>query len=147
MCDLRPEKLTGLIDGELSPEEAARVRAHVEECETCRALHEEMRELAGVTRGIELMEPEDQVWLRYRDEVYNRLERQVGWILSSLGAILLLGSALYFFVADFLADADVPIVVRAGLALLLAGAIVLAVSVARERMAIYRADRFREIER
>ncbi len=146
-CDDLQERLTGLIDGELSPDEEARVRAHLDECASCRALHDEMNELAGITRGIELLEPEDQVWLRYRDEVCNRLEREVGWILTSLGAIMLLGSFLYAFVADFLVDPEVPILVRVGLALLLGGGVVLLVSVTRERLAIYRADRFRGVER
>jgi predicted anti-sigma-YlaC factor YlaD len=49
-CD--PERVTGLVDGELDPETTAAVAAHLETCPACRAQAEAERELRARLAGL-----------------------------------------------------------------------------------------------
>ena len=44
-CGIDQERISLLVDGELSPEHAAEVEAHLRSCESCRALHGRLVEL------------------------------------------------------------------------------------------------------
>ena len=83
----------------------------------------------------------------YWANVYNRLERGVGWLLFSVGAIILLAYGAWHFVQDFVLDSSIPLLVRAGVCAATLGAIVLLVSVFRERLFIRSKERYKEIVR
>jgi len=54
-CD--PERLTGYVDGELPPDEAARVTEHLRACASCREQVEAERSLRERLRGLPAAEP------------------------------------------------------------------------------------------
>lgn len=85
----------------------------------------------------------DRFWLG----VYSRLERGLAWILVSVSAALLLGYWAYEFAAVFLADAEVPVIVRVGAAGLLLGLLLLLLGLVRERIRARAADPFRRVRR
>lgn len=85
----------------------------------------------------------DRFWLG----VYSRLERGLAWILVSVSAALLLGYWAYEFAAVFLADAEVPVIVRVGTAGLLLGLLLLLLGLVRERIRARAADPFRRVRR
>lgn len=85
----------------------------------------------------------DRFWLG----VYSRLERGLAWILVSVSAALLLGYWAYEFATVFLADAEVPLIVRLGTAGLLLGLLLLLLGLVRERIRARAADPFRRVRR
>ncbi len=48
-----------------------------------------MKEFEEVMSKVKLKKPPEEAWQLYWASVYNRLERRVGWILLSIGAIIL----------------------------------------------------------
>jgi hypothetical protein len=66
-CD--PERVTGLVDGELDAEEAAAVSAHVEECSACRAQAGAERDLRSRLRALPVPEPPPGLEARLRSRV------------------------------------------------------------------------------
>jgi ferric-dicitrate binding protein FerR (iron transport regulator) len=113
------------------------------------ALRDEWARLARVkeaTSTMAMREPAPEIWDRYWMSVYNRTERKLAWLLVGFGAVLLLAYWLWHVVpvlAERLFNAtDVPVVVRAGVAAILTGGVLLIVSVIREQLSVRRTDTY-----
>jgi predicted anti-sigma-YlaC factor YlaD len=145
------EKLKHLVssylDGELSREEREVVERHLEECSECRQAYREMRELGEVMARMTMKEPPKEVWKVYTESVYNRLERGIGWILVSIGAMIILFFAGYHVLKGLIMDPGIPILVKAGIFCGLGGVVVLLVSLVRERLFVNKRERYKEIEK
>lgn len=146
-CKDYRDMLSGKIDGELHGDLDRELSAHLEECEGCRGEHAELVRIKEVMTGMKFNEPEDKIWENYWAGVYNRLERNLGWILLSIGIISTLVYAMSQLWSEFLHDQSLPLYFRVGVLALVAGAIVLLVSIGRERLKAIRTDRYREVKR
>ncbi len=139
--------LMGYLDSELTQLEALRVEEHLERCPECAAELEEFRKLKEVTHDMRVLMPDETYWEDYWSHVYNRLERKIGWILFSLGAILLASYGLYALVEQLLLRQGIPLVVRIGVLALVVGFCTLLVSVLRERIFLSKLDKYERIKR
>jgi ferric-dicitrate binding protein FerR (iron transport regulator) len=99
-----------------------------------------------VTEAMALRPAPDQVWLDYWASVYSRLERGIGWILVSLGAIVLISYGSWMGVKELIEDATLPWFIKASILALTIGAVVLLVSVAREKIFVGRRQRYKDVE-
>jgi len=139
--------LMGYLDAELTEIEVLRMEQHLEQCPECRRELGEFRKLKEVTQDMRVVTPDARSWEEYWSHVYNRLERRIGWILMSLGAILVASYGVYSLVARFLLRSDIPLVVRLGIVALVAGFCTLLISVLRERIFMARMDKYERIKR
>ncbi len=140
--------LMGLLDEELSSKEEGELRLHVKECEECRRELEEFTEMKGVISKMKYKEAPDEIWDKYWSKVYNRLERGLSWILISIGAIILLFYGGFKAVESLVKDPTLAVFLKVAILLLLAGLIVLFVSVVRERIFTYKKDKYaKEVKR
>jgi len=146
-CEGFKELLMAFVDGEISPDEEAALGKHLEECGACRDELEEMEKLREVTSTMRVHAPEDDLWRSYWLGIYNRIERGIGWILTSIGAIIVLFYAAVHTVRGILNDPDLSSPLRVGILLLLGGICVLFVSVAREKVFKWKKERYKEVER
>ena len=146
--DRYKQLLMALLDGELAPAERAELETHLADCRECRAELDGFRRLKEVTDMVRFEEPDDAVWASYWHGIYNRLERGLGWILLSLGAIVLLAYGTFRLVEGLFADPTVALLVKVGVGAGLLGIVVLVVSLVRERLFGLRSDRYsREVRR
>ena len=147
-CDRYSPMISAYLDGELPEEDRRRLEKHLAACPACAR---ELADLKGLTGDLDMMrfkEPTDVEFARYWSGVYNRLERGLGWIVASLGAILLLSYGGFCLVEGLIRDHAVSWAVKIGLSALIFGGVVLFVSLLRERLAVRRADRYaKEVER
>ena len=139
--------LMGYLDSELTELEAERIEQHLLECADCSRELEEFRKLKEVTQNMRVATPDARSWEDYWSHVYNRLERRIGWILISLGAIMIASYGLYSMVALFLLRSDIHPIVRIGIGAFVVGFCALLVSVLRERIFLSRADKYERIKR
>ncbi len=137
--------LAGYVDGELTNEERKAFEKELEQDPQLRAELREFRKLKEVTSVVHYADLPDEVWESYWQSLYRKLERGIGWILLSIGAILLLGFGLYHGLHDLYIAPEVSIWVKIGVTALGGGVIFLLVSFARERLFAYRRDRYREV--
>ncbi|MHC4561946.1 MAG: anti-sigma factor family protein [Planctomycetota bacterium] len=145
--DVQP-LITGALDDELSAQQQQDLDAHLASCESCRGDLEELKELKESLAMIQFTEPGDAELEKYWGGIYNRLERGVGWILFSAGAIVLLSYGSFKLIEEVIKDPTISWAVKIGLSALMAGTVIVFVSLLRERLTIRKTDKYsREVQR
>jgi ferric-dicitrate binding protein FerR (iron transport regulator) len=134
--------LMGYADGELGPEDRARVEEALAKDPELRKELLEMQRLKEATLGVDALT--DAEMEAFWGTVYNRLERRAGWILLIAGFTGVVGAGCYLFFTHKWAHWSVKLAGAAGLI----GTLVLVCSVWRERRRALRHDRYtREVQR
>jgi len=67
--NVRELLMTDYLDAAVPEKILARLRRHLEECQGCRRLEEELRLLRGSFTGAKRVEPPEEVWSRVRDTI------------------------------------------------------------------------------
>jgi len=134
-------------DGELGEKDERIVEQHIQECQECRKEFEEIKKLEGVMDKMELKQPSKEAWEQYEKSVYNRLERKIGWIFLSVGAMILLFFGGYKLVEGLIKDPSCPVLLKVGILVGLGGVVILIVSLAREQLFSYKKERYKEIKK
>ena len=138
--------LSAYVDGELDPEDVARIEAHLAENSETRAEVERLRRMKKLTSAMCLKEPPPEAWEAFWQGIYNRAERSLGWLLLTIGLVVIGGWALLELLTVLLAVA-IPLLVRGAIFVAAAGLIVLLVSVIRERIYKRRRTRYKDVIR
>jgi hypothetical protein len=147
MTDDVRKLLAGYVDNELTDEERARVEDALTTDPELRAELEEFRKLKEVTGMMRYADLPPEVWDSYWQSLYRKLERGIGWIIFSLGAIVLLAFGAWEFLKVLWITPGNPMWLKLGISAVVLGGIILFVSYARERLFAYKRDRYAEVER
>jgi hypothetical protein len=134
--------LSGYVDGELGPEDKARVEEALgKDADLARELAE-LRRLKEALLGVDSLA--DKEIEAFWGTVYNRLERRVAWILLLAGTTGVVGAGCYLFFTHEWAHWSVKLAGASGLL----GTLLLVGSVWRERRRAWLYDRYaREVRR
>jgi len=135
------------LDGELAPAERAELVRRLAADPELSKEWERLQRLKELTTMSKIKSPPEAQWDHYRRSVYNRIERGVGWILVSVGAAVLIGYGLWEAIQSLLADTSMPEYLKLAIFALGAGAVVLLISIVREKLFTYRHDPYKEVER
>ena len=147
-CQDHADLLTGYVDGELSDDQRRQVENHLSQCDDCSRQLDELVSIKERLTMIKFKEPSDRELKRYWSGIYNRLERGAGWILVSLGAIIVLSLGAIEMIKEMLGDPEVPLLLTIGVVSLIIGGVTLFVSVFRERLSVKKTDKYsREVQR
>lgn len=132
--------LSGYLDRELTQGETQRVRLHLEDCPSCRALLAELTRLREATRTTPFRPPADDQWDERPRGAASFLARRAGWtlIVAWLGAITV-------FAVWQLARAPEDLWVKVAVFSLAAGPVLLFLSVLADRLRTLRTDRYRRV--
>lgn len=141
------ELLAGYIDNELSEEERKQFEIDLAGDPELAAELEEFRKLKELTGMVRYADLPEEVWQTYWESIYRKLERGIGWIFLSLGAIVTLCWAIYQFFGSLYADPATPLFIKISITVAAFGAVFLLVSYIRERLFAYRRDRYKEVTR
>lgn len=141
------KRLSLYADNELDREDEKKIREHLKHCPECRQELKEMKKFEEVMGQMKFKEPPKEAWEKYWISVYNRLERRIGWILLSIGAVILLFFGGYKAVEGIIRDTSTPILLKIGLLVFLAGTAVMLVSLIREQFFVRKKERYKEVEK
>jgi predicted anti-sigma-YlaC factor YlaD len=146
-CEDARLKLMEFLDGELAPAEIPRLEDHLAVCVSCRHEEKMYRRLEEVTAEMADDEyPNVDIEVAW-ETIYRRMERGIGWVIMSVGLIILLVYGAWQMLNEFFLDPEVPFLVRFGTGAAIAGAIVLLISIGREVTTKYRSERYREVQK
>lgn len=146
-CHDYKDLMMGYLDDELDGEQKHRFEEHLAGCPECAGELEEFKKLKVMTDEVTLVDPEDRLWQDYWGGVYNRIERNVGWIVFSIAAILLTIYGGFRAIEEIIRDPHVELIFKMGLLALLVGLAILFVSVLRERIYFWKKDRYKDVRR
>lgn len=136
------------FSGELTADEEKEFNSIIQNNTEFKKEFEEQANIQEALTKMKIKEPLPEVWDKYWYGVYNRLERGLGWILFSIGVLILAGYGTYSFVEQFLLkNTEAPFLLKIGVTSLLFGILVLIFSVIREKYFVGKTDKYKEIER
>jgi predicted anti-sigma-YlaC factor YlaD len=145
------QKLKQLIssyhDGELNDKNKQVLDEHMKQCAECRREFEEMGIFEEVMGKMQLKQPQKEMWQVYWNTVYNRLERKIGWILLSIGGMILLFFGGYKVLEGIIQDSSTPLLLKIGILTVLGGVVILLVSLLREQLFVHKRERYKEVEK
>ena len=146
-CDEMGIKIMALLDQELSEKEITEVKEHLKTCERCSEEYASLKKLKEVTGEMRMKKLPEYYWDDYWSHVYNRIERGISWLLLSLGAIIIFSFAGWEALNALIADQQMHPLLKGGIFVLLIGALILSVSILREKILVKRIDKYREGKR
>ena len=135
------------VDKALSPEEENEFNMFIRSHAKCKAEWDEYVKLSKITGGIKMKLPDQEKWDLYWDNIYNRLERKLGWVLFSVGLIILFATGGFYAIQGFLMNPDIPVTEKIGLSALFLGCAVLLASVLREKITLRKTDKYKDLVR
>lgn len=146
-CKQAEMLMMGLLDGELNEKQLQEVKTHLAQCPACAANFESYKKLKKETNEMKFKNLPEVYWDEYWQNVYNRIERGIGWIFFSIGAIILLIFAGYELLQEFFLNPAESLSVKIGVGFAGVGFIVLFVSVLREKLMVRKVDKYRSVKR
>jgi predicted anti-sigma-YlaC factor YlaD len=99
-CEPFKGLLIGLLDGELTPEEARQINDHLIRCAACRNEYDSLRETSGKLAGISFLEPDDAVLAQVWHSPFSRLSRNASLVMIIGGCAVLLGYVVFEFLTS-----------------------------------------------
>ncbi len=140
--------LMAALDGELTAAEKAQFERYISQDPACREEWQRYAKLKEVTKTMQFTKPAPEVWDRYWTGIYNRLERGLGWIVFSIGCVILLTYGGFKAVESIIADPELALVVKTGIIAVIGGLMLLLVSVIREKIFTAKTDKYqKEVQR
>jgi len=108
-CERNIERIQELVDGTLGPIRRAELEQHLAQCDTCRALRDDLEAVRDAAAALPQMRPPDGAWLqiagrlrqegRIRDTAARRAERwSYGWLAIAATLVLAAGASLLVLV-------------------------------------------------
>lgn len=102
-ADFDEALISGYLDGELTQQDNQRVRLHLEECDTCRQIADELRQLKEATMSTKFEVPDTQ-WDETPRGGLSQLMQTLGWLLAGVWVV---GYGA-FLIWAMTADGDAP---------------------------------------
>ena len=144
--DRKKELLMKAVDGLATAAEIEELEKYTREDPVLDNEYKAFRRIKEVTDSIKFKEQPDSYWENYWENIYRNLERKTGWVLFSIGAIIILLFAGYQFLEGFYFS-EAPLILKIGVSFAGVGVITLLVSIVREVLFARKKERYKEVIR
>ena len=151
MSTHNPERIRQMmmasIDGEISSADEAKLKCILLEDPKRAEEYEQLKNLKIMTSQTHLKEPAPELWDNFNSRVFTKIERGIGWILFTIGALVLLFYGAWAALSDLLTDPELAWWLKSAIVAAVAGAIILFVSLIRERIYLNKHERYKDVIR
>ena len=135
--------LSGYLDGELTQGDEQRIRLHLEACDQCRNVVDELRELREATMDADFQVPEDTQWDEAPRGAISRLLHNTGWLIAGAWVIGIVAYLVWQLATD---SESLQFEGVLGFALLLAFGLVI-LSALVDRLKTRKNDPYRKVQK
>jgi hypothetical protein len=146
-CREYRDLMMAYLDEELDEHQRKAFEGHLASCRECSEELAQFQRLKTLTDSVPFAECEDRIWEQYWGNVYNRVERGLGWMIFSIAAIGLVAFAGWKAIETIIQDPAVSLFLKVLLLALTAGVAILFVSVLRERLFFWKRERYKDVRR
>ncbi|MCP4411466.1 MAG: zf-HC2 domain-containing protein [Gammaproteobacteria bacterium] len=140
-CNEVKEKLSGYLDGELTQQKSQLIRVHLESCNECKQLHQELSDLQNKIKTITADTAEEAELDKIINDLGAKQSQHWGWIMLIIGYVMLAGYAI----VKFLIDNQLNTFEKIATFLLGLGGLLLFYSVLRQRLIALKTDKYKDI--
>jgi len=144
--DHKKELMMKAVDNIATPAELEELEKYIQEDANLADEYKAFQKIKEVTDSIMFKELPDSYWKGYWEGIYNRLERGLGWILFSIGAMIILIYGGYRLLNDFFLSDEISLILKLGVGFGGIGLIILLVSIVREVFFARSKERYKEVE-
>jgi len=141
-CEEIGDLISGYVDLELTQQEAQRVRLHLESCDSCSQTCAEIRSLQAKMGSFSYPATDHEMLENMEKNLLIRSGLWSGWAMIVLGVVVMGGFGVY----RFLVDPAVPGLVKFFFGLLHAGFFILFLVVLRQRLLVYKNDKYTKVK-
>lgn len=135
------------IDGESTPQEESELKEILLDHREWAEEYHQLKIMKEMTSQTKLKEPQPELWDSYKRTVFTRIERGIGWILFTIGALVLLFYGAWTAMAEILTDPGLAWWIKAAIVSATAGVIILLVSLVREKLYLDKHERYKDVIR
>jgi len=135
------------LEGELSTEEKKEFDYLLRDNPKLEAEFNEQKKIKEVLMNMSIKNPGKEFWDGYWLSIYNRIERGIAWILISISAIVIAGYGIYEAIINLFAETNIPVFMKIAIIVFVIGIAVLIFSLLREKIAVSKKDKYKEIQR
>lgn len=145
-CEQFQLYISAFLDEELDDQLQQELFIHLAGCSSCRSHLRELQELKHGTNLLkeEITPPVDGEY--FWRSLYNRLERGISWIMISLGSVVLFMAGLVAAIEGILKARDLSLLIKVSLIMVIAGSLILFISVLREKLFVRKFDKYLEVK-
>lgn len=135
------------IDGETTPEEEQALKKILQQHTKWAEEYNQLKIMKEMTSQTKLKEPQPELWDSYKRQVFTRIERGIGWILFTIGALVLLFYGAWTALSEILTDPELAWWLKGAIVSAVAGVIILLVSIIREKLYLDKHERYKDVIR
>jgi len=139
--------LMGAVDQELSAAEQEEFEKLIQQNPDFKSEWTKFKSMKEVLVTMKFKNLPEKMWDNYWLNVFNRLERGLAWILVSIGSVILITYGLFKAVEEMFQDQHLILIVKVAIIAILAGLVILLISVIREKLIVRRSDPYKEVKR
>jgi len=137
--------IMAIVDGEISTEEKIELDTLINKFPDLKKEYQEFLKLKEVTQTMKFKEPDQEVWQTYWQSIYNRIERSFAWLLFGIGAAVLLTYGLYALIINIWETTEIPLLIKFSIYIVILSVILLFISIIREKLFLWRNERYKEV--
>ncbi len=135
------------IDGENTLDEEVELKQYLLQNRELAEEYQQLKNLKKMTTQTKMKEPAPELWDSYSQTLFTKMERGIGWILFTVGALVLLFYGAWLVFSDLLTDPALAWWLKGAIIAVTAGTIILLVSLVRERMYMNKHERYKDVIR
>ncbi len=142
LCDKTQELISGYIDHELNQQDRQRVRVHIESCDQCRAVYDDLLAIKQEMGNLQYPECEEAQLDKIMKEPMANGMAIVGWVILIIGFVGFMVWQLF----TFYTEPGIPTWAKIGVFLIEAGVLLLLGSVLRQRIIALKTDKYKNVK-
>lgn len=141
-CPKVQELLSGYLDQELTQQQSQLVRVHLESCDDCQAVYNDLKTMRDSIGNLQYPDCEERKIEHILNEPVAKSISVIGWVFLIIGVTaLMIYHAFTFYTAD-----EVSLAAKVFIFLIEAGSLALFIAVLRQRLIARKTDKYRNVQ-
>ncbi len=134
--------LSGFVDGELTQQQSQQVHLHIEQCDACRAIYQDLLQMKQSISNMEQPTMSEQQLQNIMSDRSAQGMAWMGWLLFVTGISVVVGFVAY----QFFIDETMALWLKLTISAIYAGIAFLFFSVLRQRLIARKTDRYKGVD-